>query len=270
MHHQTRLTILQSAPQQRQFLNEQLNGPAVKNAAAKFKLYKPNPTPRDGVVAIDGSNAVAAKHGFTFGVSTVVAVKSDGTTKYVKTISGFDLDSNSERMILEAKCVEVMVKEFDTIVDGSLYNLIQFAKSNKYIQRIVDPKNQLIFISKTSTCRRQQFGPLTDMAYYSQASVLPGYSEPLVDVLSQSKIITSSYCRLSKNAPLIKIEIFGKTNSQKIEKIMDLLCAKMIGGYPYELILAHNECKISNEDLLEIESVLGISAIMDERNVLHE
>lgn len=271
LHQQTRLTILKSASKNRKFLKDQFIGKAAATAASKFIPYKPNPSPRTNVVAIDGSNAVANKLGFTFSVASVVAVTKNGEIKFVEDISGFDLNINSMRMVLEAKCVLATHKKFHTICDGSIYNLVQLPQSNKYMQRISSSTEfDLVFVAKTSTSRRYAFGPFTDMMYFSFCLNETGYSEPFVDNISPTKVITSCYVRLSPYCPIIKIEILGKVTAQKIEKIMDWLSSSAVNGYPYELQLAHDTCKITGDDLLEIESMIGITSISNHREILRD
>jgi len=49
---------------------------------------------------------------------------------------------------------------------------------------------------------------------------------------------------------------------------MNKLYKPSIGGYPYALKLAHNNCKISDKELAKMVSLLGLSNEIGSREVL--
>lgn len=59
--------------------------------------------------------------------------------------------------------------------------------------------------------------------------------------------------RLAEDTPIIKIELLGDDFSNNdFMKIINALSCESVGGYPYCLKMAHNECKISRKDLKKV------------------
>jgi NurA-like 5'-3' nuclease len=132
-------------------------------------------------------------------------------------------------------------------------------------------KNNVIFISKTSNTQ-VQFSDLEpkagDIFYYNHATRAAGFSKPFVDRF-RGKQICSVYARLSDSTPLIKIEMLGANHTEdEIKSILDKIYKNSVGGYPYALKLAHNNCKISSADLAKLVSLYGISNEVGAREVL--
>jgi NurA-like 5'-3' nuclease len=53
-----------------------------------------------------------------------------------------------------------------------------------------------------------------------------------------------------------------------MKSLLDKLYKNSVGGYPYALKLAHNNCKISNSDLAKLVTLYGISNEVGAREVL--
>jgi NurA-like 5'-3' nuclease len=49
---------------------------------------------------------------------------------------------------------------------------------------------------------------------------------------------------------------------------MNKIYNNSVGGYPYSLKLAHNNCKISDRELSKMESLLGLGNEIGSREVL--
>ena len=82
-------------------------------------------------------------------------------------------------------------------------------------------------------------------------------------------LFRSIYARLSDSTPLIKIELLGDNHTEdEVKSILDKLYKASVGGYPYALKLAHNNCKISSADLAKLVSLYGISNEIGSREVL--
>ena len=68
---------------------------------------------------------------------------------------------------------------------------------------------------------------------------------------------------------MIKIELLGGTHSEdEIKLLLNKLYKNSVGGYPYALKLAHNNCKISGNDLAKLVSLHGLSTEIGSREVL--
>jgi NurA-like 5'-3' nuclease len=63
--------------------------------------------------------------------------------------------------------------------------------------------------------------------------------------------------------------MFGSNHTEdEVKSILDKIYKNSVGGYPYALKLAHNNCKISNGDLAKLVSLYGISNEVGAREVL--
>ena len=85
----------------------------------------------------------------------------------------------------------------------------------------------------------------------------------------KGKVIASTFVRLSESTPIIKLEFLGEDHSEnEIKSIINKLYKNSVGGYPYALKLAHNNCKISDKELAKMVSLLGLSNEIGSREVL--
>ena len=74
---------------------------------------------------------------------------------------------------------------------------------------------------------------------------------------------------MSDSTPIIKLEFLGgKHDNDEVKSIMNKLFKTSVGGYPYALKLAHNNCKISDKELGKMVSLLGLSNEIGSREVL--
>jgi len=106
--------------------------------------------------------------------------------------------------------------------------------------------------------------------YYNHATTSPGFSKIHEDSkFGNGMIISSVFSRLAESLPLIKIELLGSgyTNDD-FKLILNKILKNSIGGYPYALKLAHNNCKISGKDLTKLASIHGLSNEIGSRAIL--
>ena len=74
---------------------------------------------------------------------------------------------------------------------------------------------------------------------------------------------------MSDSTQIIKLEFLGgKHDNDEVKSIMNKLFKTSVGGYPYALKLAHNNCKISDKELGKMVSLLGLSNEIGSREVL--
>jgi NurA-like 5'-3' nuclease len=137
----------------------------------------------------------------------------------------------------------------------------------------ITKKNNVIFISKTSNTKKQfeNLGAIAgDIFYYNHATVSPGFSKIHEDTkFGNDMTISSVFARLAESLPLIKIELLGSGYADNDFKlILNKILNNSIGGYPYALKLAHNNCKISGKDLAKLASIHGLSNEIGSREVL--
>lgn len=275
-------TVYKDAIQRREKTLSMIKGPKFKQIIQKAKQnwIEYSPQKKEASTAgIDSSFNSTKFQGMELWVVTAVSVKSDG--QIIKDLHehglGFpetDLSSMASRMEIDA--CDSTVEEVDLVLmDGSLYSQFMTRQStlSSSLLKIMTKKENVIFISKTSNTR-MQFAEMDstagDIFYYNHATQKPGFSKLFFDPkYGSDKIIASVFARLSEYTPLIKLELLGKNHSEdEVKLILDNLYKNSVGGYPYALKLAHNNCKISNSDLVKLVSLYGLKTEIGSREVL--
>jgi len=274
-------SVLKDAIKKRDETLSILKGPKfeqiVKEAKSNWTDF--SPTKQDVVTAgIDSSFNSTKFQGAELWAVTAVSVKSDG--EILVDLHEHGLDSNPElaslasRMEIDA-CQESVDRSDLVLMDGSLYS--QFLTRQKPLANslvnTITKKNNVVFISKTSNTKKQfeDLGAIAgDIFYYNHATVSPGFSKIHEDIkFGNDMIISSVFARLAESLPLIKIELLGSGYADNDFKlILNKILKNSIGGYPYALKLAHNNCKISNKDLAKLASIHGLSNEIGSREIL--
>jgi len=274
-------SVLKDAIKKRDETLSILKGPKFEQIVKEAKLnwIDFSTTKQDVIYAgIDSSFNSTKFQGAELWAVTAVSVKSDG--EILVDLHEHGIDSNPElaslasRMEIDA-CQESVDKADLVLMDGSLYS--QFLTRQKPLANslvnTITKKNNVIFISKTSNTKKQfeDLGAIAgDIFYYNHATVSPGFSKIHEDTkFGNDMIISSVFARLAESLPLIKIELLGSgyvDNDFKL--ILNKILNNSIGGYPYALKLAHNNCKISGKDLAKLASIHGLSNEIGSREVL--
>jgi len=274
-------SVLKDAIKKRDETLSILKGPKFEQIVkeAKSNWIDFSPTKQDVIAAgIDSSFNSTKFQGAELWAVTAVSVKSDG--EILVDLHEHGLDSNPElaslasRMEIDA-CQESVDKADLVLMDGSLYS--QFLTRQKPLANslvnTITKKNNVIFISKTSNTKKQfeNLGAIAgDIFYYNHATISPGFSKIHEDTkFGNDMIISSVFARLAESLPLIKIELLGSGYADNDFKfILNKILNNSIGGYPYALKLAHNNCKISGKDLTKLASIHGLSNEIGSREVL--
>ena len=274
-------SVLKDAIKKRDETLSILKGPKfeqiIKQAKANWIDF--SPTKQDVVAAgIDSSFNSTKFQGAELWAVTAVSVKSDG--EILVDLHEHGLDSNPELASLASKieihaCEESIDKADLVLMDGSLYS--QFLTRQKSLANslvnIITKNNNVVFISKTSNTKKQfeDLEPIAgDIFYYNHATASPGFSKIHEDSkFGNNMIVSSVFARLAESLPLIKIELLGSgyTNDD-FKLILNKILKNSIGGYPYALKLAHNNCKISGKDLTKLASIHGLSNEIGSREIL--
>ena len=274
-------SVLKDAIKKRDETLSILKGPKfeqiIKQAKANWIYF--SPTKQDVVAAgIDSSFNSTKFQGAELWAVTAVSVKSDG--EILVDLHEHGLNSNPELASLASKmeinaCQESVDEADLVLMDGSLYS--QFLTRQKSLANslvnIITKNNNVVFISKTSNTKKQfeDLKPIAgDIFYYNHATTSPGFSKIHEDSkFGNDMIISSVFARLSESLPLIKIELLGSGYSNDDFKlILNKILKNSIGGYPYALKLAHNNCKISGKDLTKLASIHGLSNEIGSRAIL--
>ena len=274
-------SVLKDAIKKRDETLSILKGPKFEEIVKEAKLnwIDFSPTKQDVIAAgIDSSFNSTKFQGAELWAVTAVSVKSDG--EILVDLHEHGLDSNPELASLASRmeinaCQESVDKADLVLMDGSLYS--QFLTRQKPLANslvnTITKKNNVIFISKTSNTKKQfeDLGAIAgDIFYYNHATVSPGFSKIHEDTkFGNDMIISSVFARLAESLPLIKIELLGSGYADNDFKlILNKILNNSVGGYPYALKLAHNNCKISGKDLAKLASIHGLSNEIGSREVL--
>ena len=274
-------SVLKDAIKKRDETLSILKGPTFEKIIrqAKSNWIDFSPTKQDVTTAgIDSSFNSTKFQGAELWAVTAVSVKSDG--EILVDLHEHGLDSNTELSSLASKmeidaCIESVDKTELVLMDGSLYS--QFLTRQKSLTdslvSTITKKNNVIFISKTSNTKKQfeDLGAIAgDIFYYNHATVSPGFSKIHEDSrFGKNMIISSVFARLVESLPLIKIELLGSGYTDNDFKlILNKILKNSVGGYPYTLKLAHNNCKISGKDLAKLAGIHGLSNEIGSREIL--
>ena len=274
-------SVLKDAIKKRDETLSILKGPKfeqiIKQAKANWIDF--SPTKQDVAAAgIDSSFNSTKFQGAELWAVTAVSVKSDG--EILVDLHEHGLDSNPELASLASTmeidaCEESIDKADLVLMDGSLYS--QFLTRQKSLANslvnIITKNNNVVFISKTSNTKRQfeDLEPIAgDIFYYNHATISPGFSKIHEDSkFGNNMIVSSVFARLAESLPLIKIELLGSGYTDNDFKlILNKILKNSVGGYPYALKLAHNNCKISGRDLTKLASIHGLSNEIGSRAIL--
>ena len=274
-------SVLKDAIQKREQTLSILKGPEFEQIIkqAKSNWIDFSPTKQDVTSAgIDSSFNSTKFQGAELWAVTAVSAKSDG--EILVDLHDHGLDSNPELATLASKmeidaCIGSIDKTDLVLMDGSLYS--QFMTRQKSLSSsLVDAikkTNNVVFISKTSNTKKQfeNLGAIAgDIFYYNHATTSPGFSKIHEDTkFGNDMVISSVFARLVESLPLIKIELLGSGyDNDDFKLILNKILKNSVGGYPYALKLAHNNCKISNKDLAKLASIHGLSNEIGSREIL--
>ena len=249
----------------------------LQKARESWVEYKPEK--HDSVIAgIDSSFNNTKFQGIELWAATAVSVKSDGEILADLHDSGLGSDVDISRIAskMEIEACEKTIEGVDVVLmDGSLHSQFMTRQStlDSLVVKIMKKKNNVMFIAKTSNTKKQfeNLGSLAgDIFYYNHITNSPGFSKLFVEKkYGHDKIIASTFVRLSESTPIIKLEFLGEDHSEdEIKSILNKLYKNSVGGYPYALKLAHNNCKISDKELAKMVSLLGLSNEIGSREVL--
>ena len=274
-------SVLKDAIKKRDETLSILKGPKFEQIVkqAKSNWIDFSPTKQDVAAAgIDSSFNSTKFQGAELWAVTAVSVRSDG--EILADFHEHGLDSNTELASLASKMeVDACIASVDmtdlVLMDGSLYS--QFLTRQKSLTdslvNTITKNNNVVFISKTSNTKKQfeDLGAIAgDIFYYNHATVTPGFSKIHEDSrFGKNMIISSVFARLVESLPLIKIELLGSGYTDNDFKlILNKILKNSIGGYPYALKLAHNNCKISSKDLAKLAGIHGLSNEIGSREIL--
>jgi len=274
-------TVYKDAIINREKMLSILKGPKFEQILQKAKenWVEFTPTKQEVVTAgIDSSFNNTRFQGIELWATTAVSIKSDGEVLVDLHDSGLgsDIDLSKIASKMEINACERTVDLVDLVLmDGSLHSQFMTRQSSldTMVVKTMKKRDNVIFIAKTSNTKKQfeNLGSLAgDIFYYNHITKGPGFSKIFVEKkYGVDKVISSTFVRLSDSTPIIKLEFLGgHRDNDEIKSTMNKLYKSSIGGYPYALKLAHNNCKISDKELAKMVSLLGLSNEIGSREVL--
>ena len=274
-------TVYKDAIINREKILSILKGPKFEQILQKAKenWVEFTPTKQEVVTAgIDSSFNNTRFQGIELWATTAVSIKSDGEVLVDLHDSGLgsDIDLSKIASKMEIDACERTVDLVDLVLmDGSLHSQFMTRQSSldAIVVKTMKKRDNVIFIAKTSNTKKQfeNLGSLAgDIFYYNHITNGPGFSKIFVEKkYGVDKVISSTFVRLSDSTPIIKLEFLGgHRDNDEIKSTMNKLYKSSIGGYPYALKLAHNNCKISDKELAKMVSLLGLSNEIGSREVL--
>jgi len=274
-------TVYKDAIKNRDQMLSVLKGPKFEQILHKAKenWIDYSPTKEQVITAgIDSSFNNTKFQGIELWAVTAVSIKSDGQVLVDLHDSGLGSDVELSRIASKME-IEACEKSIDSaelvLMDGSLHSQFMTRQSSLDVAIIKAMKKNenVIFISKTSNTKKQfeGLGSLAgDIFYYNHLTKNPGFSKIFVEKkYGRDKAISSTFVRLSDSTPIIKLEFLGENHGQQqIKSVLNKIYNNSVGGYPYALKLAHNNCKISDKELSKMVSLLGLSNEVGSREVL--
>ena len=274
-------TVYKDAVINREKMLSILKGPKFEQIMQKAKenWVEFTPEKEEAVTAgIDSSFNNTKFQGIELWATTAVSIKSDGEILVDLHKSGLGSDTDLSKIAskMEIEACEKTVEMVDLVLmDGSLHSQFMTRQSSldSLVVKTMKKRNNVIFIAKTSNTKKQfeSLGSLAgDIFYYNHVTKGPGFSKLFVEKkYGQDKVIASTFVRLSDSTPIIKLEFLGQEHTEdEIKAILNKLYKSSVGGYPYALKIAHNNCKISDKELSKMVSLLGLSNEIGSREVL--
>ncbi len=268
----------------------QQDSDATKRAKELWISYSPSPRSAEQT-GIDSGWNYTPFHGFYFYAIDAVATNLAGETvgkRFEANIGTMevrvrdrdrDTGMHNPGLFLESIGMEFEkelaeeVRDELVLLDGSLlaryYNRHKGVVENDLsgLVRNLLKRGNVVFIAKYSASGTLLNGPVGDMYYFHHLTTSAGFSAPKpINDLGLSFI----YARLSDHSPVIRIEMPGNVNQEEVKRLLDMLAWKPINGYPYVLLEAHRQCKVTNDELKVLVGLLGLSYEEGAREVLWE
>jgi hypothetical protein len=240
-------------------------------------------------IGVDSSWNKKAFQGIDFFVIDCIAIDSRNDVSRSKSkwdygignIAGDSLGSRA--MLMEINVTKLVLDQKPDVicVDGSIVSNLVHNTNSTYLHNVRSlfedvGETRIVFISKNSTSTNQfkKFGSkAADIYYYNKLGLEPGFSQASINThISKTLEVTEIYARLSSYVPLIKIEIINgaKVSESEIQSLLNKLYFHSIKGYPYCLKLAHQTCKITNNDVNRLANLYGFKNEFGSRDSLNE
>lgn len=171
--------------------------------------------------------------------------------------------------------MEIM-DEYKELIDNEKIDenvLLSFLENLEHLlvlKNLLNNKEKIIAISKTSTSNDIFHGNVPDIAIFDSFSKKEGYSEPyykkvtnevkhdfpIEDRFFKELWFTIFFARLEDNKNVIKIELPYYAKEDEIKNILSIIKSNSTEGYPFLLKKAHNEVIIKNKDITSLSQII--------------
>ena len=262
-------------------------GESLSRAKSLWVDYRPRSTDSE-ISGIDSSWNLVPYQGFYLYAVDAVSISANGSfsvpPRFDVNIGTLEVEEGDEivynpRLRLQSigmeyeynLATESLDKEDFVLIDGSVLarfydrRLRRPMKFFEYASMLMGKRN-VVFVAKTSESNTVIGGAVGDLFYFGKATSVSGFSKPYYEPIGVSVF----YARLADFAPCLKVEVPGKIDEVEARHVLDVLNSRGFNGYPYVLRLAHERCRIANEDMLRLAEVLGLNIEMGGREVLGE
>jgi hypothetical protein len=282
------IDLIDYAIDNREEILSSLRGSEELFSKARDEWYDFKPTPRNvRLVGIDSSYNFFPYLGFY--LFAVDAISIDATSQLIDKprvkvgIGKFEVEEehfiHDPRSELQSICLdfeyELALKSSKVsdivMVDGSVlarYYDRRERRSKPFYEHakgLMEVEN-IVFIAKTSTSNTVLNGNMGDIYYFDKASSTSGFSRPIYDRSG----VTVFYARLSSFSPCLRFEVPGKISEEEVKDVLCRVSVNSVNGYPYELLLAHESCKVEEKTIEDIAYTLGLFLETGGREVVGE
>ncbi|AOL17019.1 5'-3' exonuclease [Sulfolobus sp. A20] len=144
---------------------------------------------------------------------------------------------------------------------------------NQYIiaKIVEDFSDKVMWISKISRSKDVFNTDYPDTVLLELFTQDPGFSKILTKTIDSNLIsdnydkleilkgmeYSSFYVRLSKGSRVLRVDVLGRIDENIVKEIVDVLANVSIKGYPFPLLKAHIDVRISSEDRRRILNMIG-------------
>jgi NurA-like 5'-3' nuclease len=176
---------------------------------------------------------------------------------------------DSHVSITSSKFSKSIEEEFENKTDAMIY--LEHLENLMVIVELLENKNEVVAISKTSTSNEYFKTDIPDMAIFDRHSRKEGYSTPRY--LSPNELkredfpvknnflrdltFTIFYARLENHKNILKFELPYKADETEIKKLLTIIKSKSAEGYPLLLKKAHHDVVIRRIDLDRLSKIIG-------------
>ncbi len=158
---------------------------------------------------------------------------------------------------------------------GDIKTVLMFLESIEtllVIKEILEYKDKIIGISKTSSNKDYFNLDMPDMSIFDLKHDNEGYSKPYSPKVSEKQFkheynieneyfknqeFSIFYTRLEKNKNILKFEVPYKLTNSKIEELINIIKPICTEGYPYLLKKAHHDVVIKKTDMEQLIKIMG-------------